>query len=333
MAQNNDTTPEAGWYADDGNAAVHYPDATSSTEAARAYVDGGDWGDGQESFALRVHTWRQGTDEDGDEVRLDEGSHLIVVHPDEPECPVGGEHQWSDDFELVGGITENPGVWSSGGCGIRTLYVCTLCGLGRHRTSASQGEDTEYDHERVRYEHHTSVDDLAEFHRGEIPDEALEEIDREDARALVLACLRWRALEGTGWSTSHEDQRDWYDAYGWHLPTEREGDVELGAVAYTDLDEPDDDTLCERLRAKLTGLTADEASAIVARAREIREAADTICGLLDTAEERWDAGDITGCIEALTEARREELDHGDSPATDGMAAALFGEPVWTALRR
>src|SRR5690606_17899845 len=36
-----------GWFADDGNAEIHIPDADSGEGAARQYVEGGDWGERQ----------------------------------------------------------------------------------------------------------------------------------------------------------------------------------------------------------------------------------------------------------------------------------------------
>jgi len=49
-----------GWWADDGNAAIEYDRAESGGEAAREYVDGGDWGDVEETTWIRVYVWREG---------------------------------------------------------------------------------------------------------------------------------------------------------------------------------------------------------------------------------------------------------------------------------
>lgn len=59
-----------------------------------------------------------------------------------PECeatrpsPAEGEdqqgHDWRTPHSLVGGIKENPGVWSTGGTGMTFDYVCRNCGCYKH---------------------------------------------------------------------------------------------------------------------------------------------------------------------------------------------------------
>jgi len=123
----DDCQPEEGWYADDGNAAVHYPDADSGREAAQSYVDGGDWGDVESTTWIEVRTWRQSAG--GDEVEGSAGRHTIALDPKEPECQ-GGEHDWRSPHSLVGGVEENPGVQGHGG-GCFYDEVCRYCGVGR----------------------------------------------------------------------------------------------------------------------------------------------------------------------------------------------------------
>jgi hypothetical protein len=53
-----------------------------------------------------------------------------VLNPDEPKCVDGETHRWSNDYELIGGIKENPGVWGHGG-GVYHTSVCTKCDLKR----------------------------------------------------------------------------------------------------------------------------------------------------------------------------------------------------------
>src|SRR5690606_20757109 len=49
-----------GWYADDGNAEIHIPDADSGEDAARQYVEGGDWGDERNRTDwVDVWAWRR----------------------------------------------------------------------------------------------------------------------------------------------------------------------------------------------------------------------------------------------------------------------------------
>lgn len=114
-------------------------------QAAQEYVDSGEWGDQDESFAVTVRTWTVGFALDCDgrlqEIRADEASHLIVKHPKEPECTGGHEHVWEETS------------LQSHGAGIRTVNECKRCGTVEHYRSCSQGEhaETENDHETYRY--------------------------------------------------------------------------------------------------------------------------------------------------------------------------------------
>lgn len=123
--------------------------------------------------------------------------------------------------------------------------------------------------------------------------------------------------------THHESAEDWYGSYGDHISTERAGDVTIQAVEYDWLDDEDDDAVAARLRAEDDRLSEDEALALVERARDVREAADSIEGLLDEAVAAYERGHVQGVIEALDEASREEDDHGDDPATRDLAERLL----------
>lgn len=74
---------EVGYYADDGNAEVYYPKAESGAQAAQEYVDTGDWGESEGTTRIRIHTWRMGSDADGERVKIDEETHLIAIDPEE----------------------------------------------------------------------------------------------------------------------------------------------------------------------------------------------------------------------------------------------------------
>jgi hypothetical protein len=53
------------------------------------------------------------------------------------ECECGPEdedHDWQSPHALVGGVKENPGVWSGVGTTYLTLRVCVRCGTYRHET-------------------------------------------------------------------------------------------------------------------------------------------------------------------------------------------------------
>jgi hypothetical protein len=172
---------EDGWYADDGNAEVHYEDAQSGKEAAELYADGGDWGDHTETTWVSVRAWREGVrsiavecawcdaaatahDAEGDpacadhasapaegvelkplleivECQTDDERHTVEVEPAEPECEDGQAHDWQAPHEIVGGIEENPGVWGHGG-GVYINQVCMHCGCGKTIDTWAQNRET-----------------------------------------------------------------------------------------------------------------------------------------------------------------------------------------------
>lgn len=157
--------------ADDGNGDVEYG-SISHADAAQSFVGDGSWGDGGESFAVLVHTWVVGMQLDEDdglvEVRVDEQSHLIVVHPDEPDCHAGRDHDWEEVRVQVGG-----------GCAIRSTDRCLRCWLVRVSTGPSQGWEQEHDHSTVTYTPPTlTVQDLI----NDIKD-VQGDCEGEDARA------------------------------------------------------------------------------------------------------------------------------------------------------
>lgn len=124
--------------------------------------------------------------------------------------------------------------------------------------------------------------------------------------------------------TSHEDARDWYSAYGWHLPTEHGGDVCHDAVEYDWLDD-DDDVVVKKLMASRAHLRRSEAEGIVSAARSIREAAEELEALLGDAVDAYEAGDVEACITALDAAEALESDHGDTPASSALRNELLVE--------
>jgi hypothetical protein len=125
----------------------------------------------------------------------------------------------------------------------------------------------------------------------------------------------------------HEDSREWYDNYGWHLTTEEAGDVCLQAVEYDWLDGTDEDAVCKLLDSD-ADLIRDEAEALVEMARTVRDAAESVCGLLDEAVAAYDRGDVRACRQALLDAWSAESDHGDSPAASALADALLVLPCY-----
>lgn len=55
----------------------------------------------------------------------------ICPAKDAPECVTGEEHDFLADFEVVGGIRENPGCCGSGHGTIKQTECCSRCGLYR----------------------------------------------------------------------------------------------------------------------------------------------------------------------------------------------------------
>lgn len=205
-----------GWWADDGNQAVEYLYETAE-EAASEYVAGGNWwGEGVTSVAISVRVWRAGfTLDDDDELAeciVDEDSHIVLLHPDEPACKAAddGEHRWESPHELVGGIEENPGVWGGPGCGITSVEVCVFCGVSRTTATASQGHDTEHDHCSVRYggNHDVSLDRLVDYHiRG---DEIPEGLDSDSDLAVALEDHKVeQVIEWLNYTLTDSSDLDW----------------------------------------------------------------------------------------------------------------------------
>lgn len=156
-----------GWLADDGNAEVAYPHATSGEDAAQQYVEDGDWGDDYRfrTLAHRVRSMRRvyELDDDGDVITRDVAheSHVIIIHPDEPVCSgsCDGEHRWVPAADV--GI-------ACGACNLTiaetSMNVCALCGTTRTTRAATQGCETEYDHDCVTYALGVEADRLLDYY-------------------------------------------------------------------------------------------------------------------------------------------------------------------------
>ena len=126
------------YFCNDGNAPIEI-EADSPEEAAREYVDGGDWGEGAKTKWIRV--WVTELDDRGVEIEDTRDSQTVALDPDEPDCVDGEEHDWVRPYVLVGGLEENPGVWGHGG-GVQTTSVCRRCGAYRHGDSWAQDPET-----------------------------------------------------------------------------------------------------------------------------------------------------------------------------------------------
>jgi hypothetical protein len=127
--------------ADDGNAEVEYSACDTLLEAAKEYVEDGDWGDDQsKSDWIDVYAWYRWTLGD---VQIDEARECfsVEIKPEEPNCTEEDEHDWCSPFEVVGGIKENPGVWGKGG-GVIIHEVCRHCGCLKTTDTWAQRQDT-----------------------------------------------------------------------------------------------------------------------------------------------------------------------------------------------
>lgn len=78
-------------------------------------------------------------------------SFSVTWEAQEPACE-DDEHDWQSPYELLGGIKENPGVWSHGG-GVIIRECCARCGRYRITDTWAQRPDTgEQGLREVRYE-------------------------------------------------------------------------------------------------------------------------------------------------------------------------------------
>ena len=92
---------------------------------------------------VHAHAWQRGSYDDidstiwRDTLILDEDTQEVVerittaIDPRPPKCTAAAGHDWQTPHALVGGLRENPGVFSSDHGGIRMHEVCSLCGTER----------------------------------------------------------------------------------------------------------------------------------------------------------------------------------------------------------
>lgn len=149
---------------DDGNAEVKI-DADTPTEAAEAYVRGGDYGEGPSWVIVYVQEIDETTREEID----DRYRVRVTVEADEPSC-TESEHDWQSPYEILGGLRENPGVIGHGG-GVIIEEVCMHCGCARTTDTWAQDRATgEQGLESVSYEpgkYGAEVDALRAVELGE----------------------------------------------------------------------------------------------------------------------------------------------------------------------
>lgn len=66
------------------------------------------------------------------------------------KCSNAAQHSWTS--EGMGGLRENPGVWSAGGTAMKFASRCTHCGLRRVETTAGPQERARGQRDRTEYE-------------------------------------------------------------------------------------------------------------------------------------------------------------------------------------
>lgn len=119
----------------------------------------GDYGDGTET---QTTTWYAINEEDAD----DKASRKYTMQPDAPSC-TEAEHDWRSPLAIVGGIKENPGVWSTGGASITMIECCMHCGCKRTTDTAATDMSDGTTYERVTHEPGAFADELAALRRGD----------------------------------------------------------------------------------------------------------------------------------------------------------------------
>lgn len=68
---------------------------------------------------------------------------LIAINPTPPGCVNGHEHEWHAPFALVGGVADNPGVFSvPGSSGTITKEVCKHCNCGKSTNTGARNPNT-----------------------------------------------------------------------------------------------------------------------------------------------------------------------------------------------
>lgn len=123
----------------------------AALEAAQEWASEGSYDE-----RVNVRVWVDEIDEDGEAIPGEHASGDVdagpLPKPESTECGEDDEdHDWQSPLELVGGCTENPGVWSTGGTSFRYEYVCAKCGMyktvnttGQQKNPGDLDESVEY---------------------------------------------------------------------------------------------------------------------------------------------------------------------------------------------
>ena len=117
---------------DDGNSEIiEAEDMDAAKEKAEEMWQDGSW-DGKCLIDVYIQEidWDDNDVGDREEIEVECGED-----PEEPECSEDeDEHEWESPHDVVGGLKENPGVWSLGGTTMLFKTVCRHCGIFREET-------------------------------------------------------------------------------------------------------------------------------------------------------------------------------------------------------
>ncbi len=109
---------------------IEAEDNSAAESIATDWIKDGSW-DGKFMADVTIQEIDKQGDDTGDSWGI---SVEVGEDPEPPDCREDYDHEWVSPVEVVGGMKENPGVWSTGGTTFVTKQVCRHCGVYRKRT-------------------------------------------------------------------------------------------------------------------------------------------------------------------------------------------------------
>lgn len=103
-------------------------------QEAKEWVEAGDYSGAEKTIWVDVRVTQVG---DADEC----DSATVQIDPTEPPCTSRDGHDWQSPHGIVGGITDNPGIWGHGG-GVTIAECCMRCGARRDTDTWATRDDT-----------------------------------------------------------------------------------------------------------------------------------------------------------------------------------------------
>lgn len=119
---------------------IEAADLESAWDAAEEWAldfDGDDY-DGDGDYGDYVSRSAYGHLIVADDESGEERSGMVLVAEAEDDDGCDGPHEWTRPHDVVGGLRENPGVWSRGGLHLEFRSVCARCGVLRIETIDEQ---------------------------------------------------------------------------------------------------------------------------------------------------------------------------------------------------